>query len=228
MSGLSRLSRSRTKHFAVSSLVLAFWLVGALARASRLDEVLAEMKKAGDRLTTLAADFRQTDYDFILKDEETSRGRLYLKVPGQLRWETEPPRAKALVVKNGLARLYNPTANQVNEFEQGKGGKSGADLLVGFGRSNEEIKENYDVSLVEETPETVSLRLVPKPDSAASIFARIELTLEKKTWTPVKSVFYESNRDHTEVTFDDVVVNGPLPDGIFELKLPPNVEIIRN
>lgn len=220
----------RTRYPAVTSLLLASWLVPALAHASRLDEILAEMKEAGDRLERLSADFQQTDYDFILKDQEASQGKLYLKVPGRLRWETEPPRAKILVVKDGLARLYNPTANQVNEFEQGKGkgAKTGADLLVGFGKSNEKIRENYDVSLVEETPRDVVLSLVPKPTSSASIFARIELTLEKKTWLPVKSVFYESNRNHTEIQFHDVVLNGSLPDGIFELKLPKNVEIIRN
>lgn len=217
-----------TRRLTVFSFLLAAWLVPGLARASRLDEILAEMKKAGDRLQTLSADFQQTDYDFILKDQETSQGKLYLKVPGRLRWETAPPRAKILVVKDGLARLYNPTANQVNEFEQGKGAKTGADLLVGFGKSNEKIRENYDVSLVSETPESVVLSLVPKPGSSASIFAKIELTLEKNTWLPVKSVFYESNRNHTEIQFHDVVINQPLPDGIFELKLPKNVEIIRN
>ncbi len=218
----------KSRHGVVFFLVVASFLLASAVEAGRLDEILAEMKKAGARLTTLSADFEQTDHDFILKDEETSKGKLYLKVPGRLRWETEPPRAKVLVVKDGLGRLYNPTANQVNEFQQGKGGKTGTDLLVGFGKSNEKIRENYDVSLVEETPDAVVLGLVPKPDSSASIFARIELTLEKKTWTPVKSVFYESNRDHTEIRFHDVVVNGPLPDGIFDLKLPANVEILRN
>jgi outer membrane lipoprotein-sorting protein len=230
MSPSSESSRERppTMRPIVAGLLLAAWLVPSIARAGRLDEILAEMKKAGDRLTSLAADFQQTDFDFILKDEETSTGKLYLAVPGRLRWETAPPRAKSLVVKDGLARLYNPTANQVNEFAPGKAGKMGADLLVGFGRSNEKIRESYDVSLVGETEDTVVLDLVPKPESAASIFAKIELTLEKKTWTPVKSVFYESNRNHTEIAFHDVVLNGSLPDGIFELKLPAKVEIIRN
>jgi outer membrane lipoprotein carrier protein len=219
-----------TRKLAVLSLAFALsWcLRPGLARAERLDDVLKEMKKAGDRLQTLTADFQQTDFDFILKDQETSRGKLYLKVPGRLRWETEGPRAKVLTVKDGLARLYNPTANQVNEFEQGKGGRTGADLLVGFGKSNEKIRENYDVSLVDETSDDVVLSLVPKPGSSASIFERIELTLEKKTWTPVKSVFYESNRDHTEIAFENVVVNGPVANSVFQLKLPANVEIIRN
>ena len=72
------------------------------------------------------------------------------------------------------------------------------------------------------------LKLVPKPDSAASLFTAIELTIDKKTWTPMRSIFYEPNRDRTDIRFLDTVVNGELPDGVFELELPKNVEILRN
>jgi outer membrane lipoprotein-sorting protein len=206
-----------------------FLLAALLLVPDRLDEVLAEMKKAGDRLQTLTADFEQTDHDFVLGDEEKSSGKLYLSVPGRIRWEYAPPRARVLLVKDKLVRLYNPASNQVNEFEQGKNpGRGGADLLVGFGKSNEKIGETYDARLVEETKDTVVLDLVPKPDSAASLFTRIELTLDKTTWTPVRSVFHEPNRDRTDIRFSNVAVNGKLPAGVFELKLPPNVEIIRN
>lgn len=210
-------------------LAAALFLAASPSRADRLGEVLQEMKKAGDGLKTLTADFRQTDHDFILGDEKQSEGKLYLQVPGRIRWEYAPPQARVLLVKDELVRLYNPTANQVNEFPQGKGGRSGgADLLVGFGKSNEKIGESYDASFVSETAAEVVLNLVPKPESAASIFTRIELTIDKKTWTPSQSVFHEPNRDRTVIRFESVAVNGSLPAGIFELKLPPNVEIIRN
>jgi outer membrane lipoprotein-sorting protein len=201
---------------------------GAPARADRLDEVLVEMERAGKRLKTMTADFRQTDHDFILKDQEESAGKLYLSVPGRIRWEYAPPREKVLVVKDDLVRLYNPTANQVQEFRRGKGTKSGgADLLIGFGSGNSKIRETYDVSLGEETDAAVSISLVPKkPES--SIFTKIELTLDKKTWNPVQSVFHSPNKNRTEIRFESVVLNSDLPSTTFELKLPPNVEIIRN
>ncbi len=204
-------------------------LAGEPARADRLEEVLAEMGKAGKRLKTLTADFVQTDHDYLLKDQEETRGKLTLAVPGRIRWEHAPPREKVLVVKDELVRVYNPTARQVHEFERGKGSKSGgADLLIGFGGGNEKIRESYDVSLIEETQSTVSILLVPKPDSKASLFTRIELTLDQKTWTPVRSVFHSPNRNRADIRFGNIILNRNLPPGIFELKLPPNVEIIRN
>jgi len=212
----------------IAFALAVFLLTAGPARADRLDEVLAEMGKAGKRLETMTADFRQTDHDFILKDQEESRGKLYLAVPGRIRWEYAPPREKVLVVKDDLVRLYNPTANQVHEFRRGKGAKSGgADLLIGFGSGNEKIRETYDVSLGEETERTVAISLVPK-DPRASLFTRIELALDKKTWTPVQSVFHSPNRNRTDIRFESVVLNRDIPPATFELKLPPNVEIIRN
>ncbi len=200
------------------------------AAADRLDEVLEHMRVAGDALETLSARFEQTDYDYILGDEEVSTGHLYVRVPGRIRWEYETPTPKVLLVKDDLVRLYNPAANQVQEFVQGKGRRSvGVDLLVGFGKSNEKIGKSYDATLVSESEDEVVLKLVPKPNAgAASLFTSIELTVDTSTWTPKRSVFHEPNRDRTDIEFFDVVVNGDLPERIFELDLPDNVEIVRN
>ena len=208
--------------------LLALSLIAAPVDAERLDEILAEMQKAGDELETLSADFEQTDYDAILEDHEVSTGQLYFEIPGRVRWEHLEPAPKVLVVKDKLVRLYNPTSGQVQEFEQKGSGSGGFNLLVGFGSSNDDIAKNYDASLLEETSSSVVLKLVPKPDSPASLFTAIELTVDKTTWTPSRSVFHETNRDHTDIDFENVVVNGKLPSHIFDLELPKGVEIIRN
>jgi outer membrane lipoprotein carrier protein len=197
---------------------------------ARLDQILSEMEKAGKRLKTMTADFVQTDHDFLLKDQEETRGKLYLGLPGRIRWEHQPPREKVLLVKDDLVRVYNPAAHQVHEFRRGKGkeGSGGAELLIGFGSDNEAIARNYDVSLVEETDTTATLALVPKPSSSASLFTKIELTLDKKTWTPVRSLFHSPNRNRADIQFENVVLNPGLPASTFELKLPADVEIIRN
>jgi len=214
------------------TLLATFALLLVTASSSfaldRLEEILAAMGKAGDRLETLAADFEQTNRDHILEEEEKSSGELYMKVPGNIRWEYDPPDGKMLLVKDDKVLLYNPVAHQAQEFKQGQTRGGGADLLIGFGRSNAEIGKHYDVSLLEEDDRHVVLKLVPKPDSVASVFAAIDLTLNKENWTPERTVFHELNKDTTILEFQDVRVNEPLPPKVFELDLPPDVEIIRS
>ncbi len=208
--------------------LLALSLVASPVDAARLDEILAEMEKAGEQLRTLTADFEQTDHDAILQDQDVSRGKLHLEMPGSVRWEHVEPAPKVLLVRDKLVRVYNVSAAQVDEFKQDSGGRSGMNLLVGFGGSNDELAKNYDASLLEESESSVVLKLIPKPDSPASLFAAIELTVDKTTWTPVRSVFHEVNRDHTDIDFENVVINGELPDDIFELDLPKDVAIIKH
>lgn len=198
-----------------------------LIAGDRLQEILADMKVAGDRLSTLSARFEQTNHDHILDEDETSTGVLYVKAPGKIRWEHNPPYPKVLLVEDDKVRLYNPVANQVQEFNKGRMEGAGSGLLIGFGKSNAEIGKNYDVSLKEETTESVVLELIPKPESSASLFKAIELTMEKKRWIPIRSVFHEPNRDTATIIFKDIEVNGNLPEGAFRLDLPSNVEIIK-
>jgi outer membrane lipoprotein carrier protein len=207
-------------------------LLVLVARSSsandRLDEILAAMKTAGDGLRALSARFEQIHHDHILDEDETLTGVFYLKVPGRIRWEHNPPQPKVLLVEGDKIRLYNPVANQVQEFKKGQMRGAGADLLIGFGRSNAEIGKNYDANLKEEDTDVVVLELIPKPGSSASLFKAIELTMDKSRWIPVRSVFHEANRDTTTIIFKDVEVNRKLPTGAFELELPPNVEIIHD
>ena len=212
------------------SSLLAFLLFlssYSLPAEQRLDEILTAMKNAGDQLSTLSANFEQTHHDHIMDENETSTGVLYYKVPGRIRWEYEHPFPKVLLVKDDKIRLFNPVANQVQEFKKGQMKGAGADLLIGFGRSNAEMGKNYDVRLKEESSDSVTLLLIPKPGSSASLFKAIELTMDKKRWIPLRSVFHEANRDTTEIIFKDIEVNEDLPAGCFELELPPNVEIVR-
>ncbi len=213
----------------LSSLLafLLFLFSYSLPANQRLDEILTAMSSAGDRLSTLSAQFDQTHHDHIMDEKETSTGVLYYKVPGRIRWEYEEPFPKVLLVKDDKIRLYNPVANQVQEFKKGQMKGAGADLLIGFGRSNAEIGKNYDVSIKEESSDSVTLELIPKPGSSASLFKTIELTMDKQRWIPLRSVFHEANRDTTEIIFKDIEVNEDLPAGCFELDLPPNVEIVR-
>ena len=207
------------------SLGSATVVSGGGASSERVDEVLASMRSAGAELETMSARFRQTNHDYILSEDEVVTGKLFVRMPNEIRWEYEPPQEKILLVEKDRVRLYNPVARQVQEFERGKMRGAGAELLVGFGR-NDSLKENYDVSLLGETSEEANLRLVPKP-SSGSLFTAIELTLNKANWTPLKTIFFEANRDQTEIVFDAVELNVELPKDVFELQLPPGVEVVR-
>ncbi len=208
---------------ALLSAALAGESSGAPA-PERLTEVLAALKSAGESLQTLAARFRQTKHDHILSEDSVVTGRLYYQVPGRIRWEYDPPDGKVLLVREDKVQVYNPAARQVQEFPKGRLKAAEGELLIGLGPGNAAIGKRYQVSLLGEDADRVTLKLVPRGEA---LFTGIELSLDSARFLPVRTVFQEPNRDTTELVFSQKEVNRALPRQIFELKLPAGVEVIR-
>ena len=132
-----------------------------------------------------------------------------------------------MLIKDGRFERYFPRSRQVFRGEA----RGEADLLVGFGPGAAGLGRKYEVSLVgEETVTGVSahvLELKPRPGQAGSIFAGIRLWVDKQRSIPVQTRLREPTGDHTTIRFEGVVVNGSLPKGAFDLKLPADVVEVR-
>jgi outer membrane lipoprotein-sorting protein len=209
--------------------MIAGALIGLVLAAGGADAagILASLEKAGRDLVTMRARFVETKVIVLLEETEQSRGEVLLRVPGRLRWNYTAPQASALLIKDGSFERYFPKSKQV--FRGPARGE--ADLLVGFGPGAAGLGRKYEVSLVGE--ETVAgtaahvLELKPRPGQASGLFAGIRLWVDKQRSIPVQTRLSEPTGDHTTIRFDAVVVNGALPKGAFDLKLPADVVEVR-
>jgi outer membrane lipoprotein-sorting protein len=208
----------------IASAVLGLALTAGGADAAA---VLALLERAGRDLVTMRARFLERKVIVLLEETEESRGEVLLQVPGRLRWNYTAPQESALLIKDGRFERYFPKSKQV--FRGPARGE--ADLLVGFGPGAAGLGRKYEVSLVgEEAVVGVSahvLELKPRQGQASGIFAGIRLWVDKQRSIPVQTRLSEPTGDHTTIRFDDVVVNGALPKGAFDLKLPADVVEVR-
>jgi outer membrane lipoprotein-sorting protein len=204
-------------------------LVGLLLSGGGADTttILSALEQAGRELRTMRAGFVETKRIVLLEESEESRGEVLLQVPGRLRWNYAAPRESALLIKDGRFERYFPKSKQV--FRGPARGE--ADLLVGFGPGAAGLGRKYEVSLLgEESVAGVAayvLDLKPRPGTAAGIFAGIRLWVEKARSIPVQTRLSEPTGDHTTIRFESVVINGALPRGAFDLKLPSDVVEVR-
>jgi outer membrane lipoprotein carrier protein len=186
--------------------------------------VLKSLEQSGRSLKTMQARFAETKVLVLLDEKQESAGSVFLEVPGRFRWNYEKPQPSVTLVKDGRFARYIPKSKQVFRGQA----KGEADLLVGFGPGAEGLGRKYEVTLVGE--EAVSgapahvLDLKPKAEQATSaLFSAIRLWVDKARSIPVQTRLTEPTGDHTTVRFEDVVVNGKLPPGTFDLKLPSDV-----
>jgi outer membrane lipoprotein carrier protein len=201
------------------SALLAVLLLAAPASA---DAVLRSLEKAGQALKTMKADFVETKVLVLLNDRQETRGDVMLQVPGRLRWNYTSPPPSVMLIKDGSFARYIPKSKQV--FRGAARGE--ADLLVGFGPGAAGLGKKYEVTLVgkEDVGGTTSWVLDLKPRAGESgLFSAIRLWVDEGRSIPVQTRLTEPTGDYTTIRFDKVEINGRLPPGAFDLKLPQDV-----
>jgi len=208
----------------VTAALLALSL---LAAGSDRDAVLASLEKAGRALQTMQADFVETRVLLLLDEHTEQQGLVYLQVPGRFRWNYTKPQQSVTLIKDGEFARYIPLTKQVFRGHA----KGEADLLVGFGPGAADLGRKYEVTLLEDeaidgVPVHV-LDLKPRPDRESGLFSEIRMWVDAARFIPLQTRLTEPTGDYTTVLFRNVVVNGKLPAGAFELKLPKDVTEVR-
>jgi len=197
-------------------------MILAASAATDASAVLASLEKAGKALKTMKADFVETKVLVLLNDTEETRGDVTLQVPGRLRWNYTSPQPSVMLIKDGAFARYMPKSKQV--FRGAARGE--ADLLVGFGPGAAGLGKKYEVTLVgkDDVAGAAAWVLDLKPRSGESgLFSGIRLWVDEARSIPVQTRLTEPTGDYTTIRFEKVVVNGHLPVGAFDLKLPKDV-----
>jgi len=208
------------------ALALVALAMGPASPAGDAAAVLKSLETAGRALHTMRAEFVETKVLVLLDEKTESRGEVLLEVPGRLRWNYSAPQPSVLLVRDGRFARYFPKSRQVFRGPA----KGEADLLVGFGPGAAGLGRKYDVTLADEERvgeiEAHVLDLRPRPGQSA-LFAGIRLWVDRVRFIPVQTRLTEPTGDHTTVRFDNVVINGAMKPGAFDLSLPKDVTEVR-
>ena len=203
-------------------LALALLLLARPAAAADTAQVLKSLEDAGRVLKTMKAQFNESKLSLLLNETTEAKGDVMLEVPGRFRWNYSAPQPGVMVVKDGRFARYLPRSKQVFRGLA----KGGAELLVGFGPGASGLGKKYEVTLLadEKVGDTPAYVLDLKQRSAdAGLFAAVRLWIDKTRFFPVQTRLTEPTGDYTTIRFEQVVVNGPLGAGAFDLKLPRDV-----
>jgi outer membrane lipoprotein-sorting protein len=217
------------------SLVFGFFLLSLSAVAAsqttvELDVVLEEMKATGLRFRSLEADIERTKVVVFVNDRATDFGKVYFSGGGEdsrIRLTITEPAVQELLVANGRAQLYRPRINYLEEYDLGDRRDIAEFLMIGFGASNQTLEEDYEVALVGEealdgVPTSV-LELKPRSERVAGMFPTIRLWIDQTQWIPLQSRVNQTGGDYQIVRYSNIEINERLPNDIFELDLPKDV-----
>jgi outer membrane lipoprotein carrier protein len=191
-----------------------------------LESLLRGVEGKYNRLKTLQLHFRQIyrQEQQVLREEG---GTLYLRKPGQMRWEYENPEPKLFLTDGRRLTLYVPEENRMTETEAASSSdlRSPLRFLLGglqFRKEFQQIERLPDAPTVERGD--VVIKAVPKQMKDRLDWVLLEVTPQYQIRRMILS---EPGGVQTEFRFENEVSNPELSPQLFRLQPPEGTQIIR-
>ncbi len=190
-----------------------------------LDSILKEMDKRQKEIKDLRANFSQEKVLELLEEKLISQGRMKYKKPDRMSWEYFEPDPLLMIIKGQRMWLYYPDMKVAEKYDLVRAGET-LGLFVGFEKSMEYLKKNYQIRLLEKEKNFCSLELIPRREEELRYLSKIILWINAKEYWPIKTKIFEPNGDTTLIEFKDIEINTEIPDSEFEFKVPKGVEVV--
>ncbi len=165
--------------------LLALWLSGAPLQEVP-EGLLEKIREANAPGTTLVADWSEVKRSSLLAEDLKCSGKVYLKEPSWIRWETTAPFQKVSI----LSGASEPR-----------------------GRFRIPTEKDFEVSLLESEVYSVSLK--PLRRDLRQMLEQIVLTVDKGTLILQKVTLITPSGDVSEITFTDVRKDISLDETLF-------------
>jgi outer membrane lipoprotein carrier protein len=187
-------------------------------------DIVTKVEQTLASLQSFQADFEQTYYSTTVSNPLKEKGRVYLKKPDEMRWEYQDPEKKVIVFKEGLLLTFMPEDNQLFRQKLAKEQYDTEILALLAGKAH--LADKY---LIEPNPfpgeggHASQLKLTPKEEGE---YTYLLLEVDKKAWLIRKAIFFDWAGNKNEFIFGKIRTNTQLPANLFEIKVPPDCEII--
>lgn len=215
--------------------------LAALAGSSRADSisaVLARMDAAAPNFHGIKADVTMVTFTQIINDTAIETGTLEMQrlaahnVRAIMELSSNGQSKRILAFLGNKVRMYFADSNTYQDYDLGKSSDLlNSYLLLGFGSSGQELSNNYEITyLGEESVNQVKaskLQLVPKEQSVLEHLTKVYIWIPVDGANPVQQQFFEPSGNYRKVTYSNLQLNPPFPNGQLEFKLPKGAKRVQ-
>ncbi len=188
-------------------------------------EIAERVQQRYDAVRNLRARFIQRTASVALGSTSAATleagGEVFFAKPGRMRWSYETPEPSLVVSDGATLWIYDPQAEEAQQFPLGPEFLSGAAIqfLLGDGR----LVEEFEISARDCGEPQVWLLLTPRTDSS---YERLELAALRETGEIRSTVVVDILGNRTEVELDDVRTNLDLPAARFQFEPPTGTRVL--
>ena len=208
----------------LSAAILGLLALAAAAFPVTPEEAVANLERAIKAVGTLRARFEQLHYSVSVSAPLREKGEFFFEKPDRMRWAYKDPQDKVFLYKDGVLDMYIPEDKQLTRSrippEALESDIFGIFLGVMSFREAYVIKESpfpTDAGRVKQ------VKLTPRTEGD---YSHLLLEIDERTWLLRRAIFFEWSGNKREFLFSQVRTGLRLPSKTFELKVPPDCEII--
>ena len=192
------------------------------AANAKTDEVVKKLQARYDATSDFTADFAQVVEVSTLGQKLESKGQVYFKRPGKMRWEFTEPDAQTIVADGTTLWIYQPEHHQVLKAPFRAAFQSATPLSFLFGVGK--LREDFNASLPPGTDASrIRLKLVPKQDRE---IGTLILDLDPKSYDIVAAEVTDPLGNVTRLAFTNLKRGVGLDDAKFKFTVPPGTDVV--
>ena len=197
-----------------------------LEGAARVEALLARVAAAQKEMRTLRARFTQRNESELLVAPEEATGTFAFVAPDRVRWEYESPRPMTVVVTGAEMTTWYRDLKRAERLNIGKYSNQVMRYL-GASASFESLKQHFDVSFAfpKDVNEPYRVDLKPRFAHVARRIGGMTIWIDRRNFLASRLRIVEAGGDVTEFRFAGVEVNAALPEALFDLELPADVQV---
>jgi outer membrane lipoprotein-sorting protein len=221
------------RRIAVMGWILCCATVGLQAQS--LEAVLSAMDQAAANFRTAQCDFVWDQYQKVVDEHDSQKGTMYFRRQGndlQMAADITSPDKKYVLFTGNLVSVYQPSIDQVTEYNPGKNKADFESFLVlGFGGRGHDLEKSFDVSYagMEQVQgvNAAKLDLTPKSQRVKGMFQTITLWIDPARGVSVQQKFSEPSGDYRVAKYSDIEINRKVPGDVFKLKTTGHTKVIK-
>jgi outer membrane lipoprotein-sorting protein len=206
------------------------WLAAAsIAGAQDTNALFEKWLAVQTNMQSWTGDFTQTRSLKVLAQPLTTGGKVWVR-PGQFRWELgNPPQTIVLRKPDELLIMY-PQLKRVEKYSLDNPPAQLKDALslldATLPRDRATMEKQFHLLAAAETNSVLQMTLRPNSASARKFIGQIVIGFRTNDFSIAATEMKFADGSSLRNDFSNVVMNQPLDDARFELKLPPDFTVV--
>ncbi len=206
--------------------IICLLLLTLLSPSLTIEDIALKVERKLRSVQSIQANFDQIFYSSSISTPLREKGKFYFKKPDLMKWEYKDPEEKIFLYKEGVFLFYIPEDKEL--FRSSLSKETYESEILSLLSGKRRLKDDYLLesnSFPSENQKAWQLKLTPREEGE---YTYILLEIDEKTWLIRKAIFFDWAGNKSEFRFSQIKTNVRLPKKVFELKIPPDVEIFED